>query len=214
MEITYLGHSSFKLKSKFATLVTDPFNSEFTGLKFPKTVSDIVTISHGHKDHNDLNLIEGTPLVVEGPGEYEVKGVKIIGIPSFHDETRGSQRGNNTIYRFKIDGISIVHLGDLGHKIDENTLEVLDGVDILLIPVGGFYTISSTIAIEVISKLEPKIVIPMHYKRKDLKYEIAANIAGVEVFLKEMGKENVVPVPKLLVTRDKLPAELTVIVLE
>ncbi len=214
MEITYLGHSSFRLKSKSATLVTDPFNSEFTGLKFPKTVCDVVTISHGHKDHNDLSLIEGTPLVVEGPGEYEVKGIKIIGIPSFHDDTRGSQRGINTIYRFKIDGISIVHLGDLGHKIEENTLEVLDGVDILLIPVGGFYTISSTVAVEVISKLEPKIVIPMHYKRNDLKDEIAANIAGVEVFLKEMGKESIVPVPKLLVTRDKLPAELTVVVLE
>lgn len=214
MEITHIGHSSFKLKGKSSIVVTDPFDSEFIGLKFSKTLADIVTISHNHSDHNDTSQIEGIPLVIEGPGEYEVKGVKITGLPSFHDDQKGSQRGINTIYRIVIDGISVVHLGDLGHKIDENTLEILDGVDIVLIPVGGFYTLAPNDAGEVISKLEPKIVIPMHYKCGKLKNDIAQNLSGVEVFLKEMGKENIIPVPKLLITRDKLPAELTIVVLE
>ncbi|MBI4990900.1 MBL fold metallo-hydrolase [Candidatus Gottesmanbacteria bacterium] len=214
MEITYIGHSSFKLRGKSGTLVSDPFNPASLGSKFPKVEADVVTISHGHDDHNYSGGVSGSPLIIAGPGEYEVKGIKIIGVPSFHDNENGKERGENTIYRIEIDGISVVHLGDLGHKLDDKSLEILDGVDILLIPVGGVYTISAPIAAEVISQLEPKIVLPMHYNTKLHNQKIFSNLSGVDVFLKEMGKEDTKPIPKLSVTKDRLPTELTVVVLE
>lgn len=214
MEITYLGHSSFKLRGRGGVLVTDPFDDSSVGIKFPKIEADIVTISHEHGDHNSASQILGTPIIVEGPGEYEIKGIKIIGISSFHDNENGKERGENTIYRIEVDGISIVHLGDLGHKLNDNSLEILDGVDLLMIPVGGYYTISAQIAAEVISQLDPKIVIPMHFRTTSHDKKIFAQLTEVALFLKEMGKEEIKPVPKLSVTRDKLPSELTVVVLE
>lgn len=214
MEITYLGHSSFKLRGKGGILVTDPFNSSCLGIKFPKVEADIVTISHEHDDHNCHFAVEGNPIVVAGPGEYEIKGIKIIGVASFHDNENGKIRGENTIYRIEMDEVSIVHLGDLGHKLNDKSLEVLDEVDLLMIPIGGFYTISAQAAAEVVSQLEPKIVIPMHYQTLSHDKKIFAQITGVDVFLKEMGKEEIKPVPKLNITKDRLPAELTVVVLE
>ncbi len=214
MEITYLGHSSFKLRGKTGILVTDPFNSSSVGIKFPKTGADIVTVSHGHDDHNCHFAVEDNPIVVAGPGEYEIKGIKIIGVASFHDDENGKIRGENTIYRIEMDGVSLVHLGDLGHKLNDKSLEILDGVDLLMIPVGGFYTISAATAAEVVSQLEPKIVIPMHYQTLSHDKKIFSQISKVDVFLKEMGKEEIKPVPKLSITKDRLPAELTVVVLE
>lgn len=214
MEITYIGHSSFKLRGKSGTLVTDPFNPVSVGSKFPKVEADVITISHGHDDHNYSDGVSGSPLIIAGPGEYEVKGIKIIGVASFHDNENGKERGDNTIYRIEADGISVVHLGDLGHKLDDKSLEILDGVDILLIPVGGVYTISASLAAEVISQLEPKIVLPMHYNTKLHNQKIFSFLSGVDIFLKEMGKEDIKSIPKLSVTKDRLPAELTVVVLE
>src|SRR3989344_1314972 len=164
MEITHIGHASFRLRGKKAILITDPYDPAMVGLKFPKTEADIVTISHPHGDHNYKEGISGEKLIIiEGPGEYEVKSVKIIGIPTYHDEVRGGERGKNTIYRIDMDEISIAHLGDLGHKLDDTTIEVLNRIDVLMIPVGGYYTISSAIAVQVVSQLEPSIIIPMHY---------------------------------------------------
>ncbi|MCL4338184.1 MBL fold metallo-hydrolase [Patescibacteria group bacterium] len=214
MEITYLGHSSFKLRGRSAVVVTDPYNPEKTGMKFPKVAADIVTISHGHADHSWGEGVEGDPLIISGPGEYESKGIKIFGLSTYHDQSKGSERGLNTIYRIEIDGIYIVHLGDLGHKLDDKTLDALDGVNVLLIPVGGYYTISADIASEVVSQVEPDIVIPMHYRTESHKAESFAKVATLDVFLKQMGKENLAPVPKLLVTKDKLPSEMTVVVME
>ncbi len=214
MDITYLGHSSFKLRGRQVSLITDPY-AEDIGLKFPKhTSSDIVTISHDHSDHNAKKNIEGTPYVVSGPGEYEIAGVSIVGIGTYHDNEKGTKRGKNTIYRIEMDGVSIVHLGDLGHTLSSEEIESLDGVDVLLVPVGGTYTINAEEASAIINEIEPTIVIPMHYNRQGLNQKTFGTLAPLSTFLKEMGKEEVVPQPKLTVTKDKLPEEMQVIVLQ
>lgn len=213
MEITYLGHSSFKIRGKSVTVVTDPF-APYIGIKFPKhTEADIVTISHDHEDHNNADSVEGNPFIVRGPGEYEVKGVGIVGISVFHDDVKGQKRGKNTIYRIEIDGLSIVHLGDLGHTLVSDQVDELDGVDILMIPVGGVYTIDAARAREVVSAIEPSIVIPMHYNRSGLDPKIFGTLTPVNSFLKEMGKEGIAPISKLSITKDKLSEELQVVVL-
>lgn len=210
MDIKYLGHASFLLKGKNASLVTDPYGRDWQELKYPKHItSDIITVSHEHHDHNAVENIEGEPLVIRGPGEYEVKGVGIVGLSTFHDEKNGADRGKNTIFRIEMDKITIVHLGDLGHVLNNSQVDELDGVDILLIPVGGTHTIASKQAVEIIKELEPAIVIPMHFGRKEIPY-----LDSYEVFLKELGKENVAKLPKLVVTKDKLPEEMQVVVLE
>lgn len=215
MEIKYFGHSTFYIKGKQASIVTDPYTPEEVGLKFPKhTISDVVTISHAHSDHNDVTQIEGSPFVIQGPGEYEIKGISIIGIGSYHDAQKGQERGKNTMYRIEMDGLNLVHLGDLGHELNESDLENLGGVDILFIPVGGFYTINASQAKTIITEIEPTIVIPMHYGRADLKPEMKTQLADLSVFLKEMSKEGLVPQPKLTITKDKLPEEMQVIILE
>lgn len=214
MEIVHLGHSSFKLRGKSTTIVTDPFDPSMVGLRFPKIEAEIVTVSHDHHDHNFIGAVSGSPVIINGPGEYEVKGVDIIGINSFHDEKEGSERGRNTVYLIKIDGISVVHLGDLGHKLDDKQREILSGCHILMIPVGGFFTISAFEASQVVSQLEPTVIIPMHYNTPELNQKVFSKIAGVDDFLKEMGKESIIPQPKINITKDKLPVETTIVVLE
>jgi L-ascorbate metabolism protein UlaG (beta-lactamase superfamily) len=214
MEITYLGLSSFKIKGKNAVLVTDPYSSKKTGLKFPNIEANVITISHSHEGHNNINAVSGDPIVFAGPGEYESKGIKVIGIRTYHDQTKGETLGNNTLYKIDIDGVSIVHLGDLGHKLSEKEIEMIDKVDILLIPVGGTFTINAQSASEIITSLEPKVVIPMHYKIASLNNDPYGKLADINDFLKEIGKEQVVPQQKYSVTKDKLPAEMTVIVLQ
>src|SRR3989338_30493 len=118
MEITFIAHASFKLRGNKATVVTDPFDPAFLNLKFPKVEADIVTISHEHADHNYLPADILSPLLIQGPGEYESKGVNVIGVSSYHDDKNGGERGLNTIYRIEMDGISLVHLGDLGYKLN------------------------------------------------------------------------------------------------
>lgn len=184
MQITWLGHSSFRLQGKTASdiisVVTDPYKSEKVGLKMPKVEADIVTISHDHDDHNNLEAIKGEPFVVRGAGEYESKGVYIDGISSWHDAEKGAKRGENIIFRFEIEDIVITHLGDLGAELDDKQLERLEGTDILLVPVGGTYTIDAQKAISVINQIEPRIIIPMHYSVPGLKIDLDP----VEKFLK------------------------------
>ncbi len=214
MDITYLGHSSFRLRGKNATVVTDPYSEEFVGLKFPKhTAADIVTVSHEHADHNSIAQIEGSPFLVRGPGEYEIKGVSIVGQPSFHDNEKGAKRGANTIYRIEIDGVSVVHLGDLGHMLTAEEVDSLDGVDVLLVPVGGFYTIDASTAANLVNEIEPSVVIAMHYQRPGLSPKLS-DLSPLSVFLKEIGKEGVTPQPKLVVAKDKIPEEMQVVILE
>lgn len=214
MDIYWYGQACFKLKGKNAQVVIDPFDFEFTGLKLPKDLTaDVVLSTHSHQDHNNTKAVTsetGKPMVFNTLGEYEVSGVAITGISSFHDDSNGSERGKNTIFHLMFDGLNIVHLGDLGQsKLTEDQISQIGQTDILLIPVGGVYTINCKQATSIISQLEPKIIIPMHFKIEGLKFELE----GVEKFLKEMGAENVVPIPKLSITKEKLPEEPQVVVL-
>ena len=182
MEIIYLGHSAFLFKHKQVRVVTDPVG-QAAGFKQIKTEADVVTISHDHFDHNDLSLIEGEPMIINGPGEYEVKGVYITGIQSFHDNKQGKERGRNTLYTFDIDDLRICHLGDLGDKLTDKNLENLDGVDVLLVPVGGGFSLSPSLAMEVIKQVGPSVVIPMHFKTTEHNDKFA-KLSGVEEFIK------------------------------
>ena len=216
MQITRLGHSCFKIQTKTTagevTIVTDPYNKEI-GFRMSKTTADIATVSHDHYDHNKVKEVHGDPFVVNGPGEYEVKNIFIHGVASFHDQQEGKERGGNIIYvvKFLDEDITIAHLGDLGHVLSDEQLEHLEKIDILLIPVGGKYTIDAKEAVEVINQIEPRIVIPMHYKTTGLKID---GLAGVDSFCEEVGacseKMN-----KLKISKKDLPQEETkVIVLE
>jgi len=210
MDIYFYGQACFKLKGKTATVFIDPYKEEFTGLKLPKDLSANLAIStHDHDDHNNLDSIMDADLKIEGPGEYEVRGISVTGVSTFHDTEAGGQRGRNTVYNVSVDGLNIVHLGDLGHKLTEEQIEEIGATDILLVPVGSVYTIDAKTAADVVSQLEPKIVIPMHYALPGLKFELEP----VENFMKEMGAEAVEPQAKLSITKDKLPDELQVIVL-
>jgi len=215
MEIASLGHSSFKISNKTTTVITDPFDQAKVGSKFPKLdKANIVTISHSHEDHDFKSLIPEGAFFAESAGEFEVGGVMIHGISTFHDETNGSERGRNVVFTITIDDVSICHLGDLGHKLTDAQVQEIGQVDILMIPVGGFYTISSHTASEVAVQLEPRIIIPMHYNRPGLDQKIFGQLEGLEKFFKEIGAESVVPQSKLVTSVDKLPETTTVVVLE
>jgi len=217
MEITYLGHSAFKIRGRQATLVIDPFDPQ--ALKLPKSAwkkqtADLVLVTHDHPDHNfteGVDAGEGPLPAIASPGEYEVKGVRVFGFPSFHDAKGGQERGQNTIYLVEMDGFSLVHLGDLGHKLSEETSEELSTVDVLFIPVGGTYTIDAEAATEIIANLEPTVVVPMHYQDKGG----LADLDPLGKFLKAMGKIQVKQESKLkLSSPTDLPEETTVVVLE
>lgn len=214
MEITFLGHSSFRIKTKTATIVTDPYSSEMVGYKFPKTEADIVTVSHQHEDHNKVANISGEPFIVSLPGEYEVKGVSIFGFPSYHDEEKGGERGTNNIFMIEAEGLKVCHLGDLGALPSSEVLEEIIGIDVLMIPVGGVSTVGPSEADEVVTKLEPLIVLPMHYKDKGINEKVFQEFAAIDKFLSEMGAEQAEKLDKLSVTKDKLPDETKIIVLE
>lgn len=187
MDISYLGHSSFKIKTRQATIVTDPFDPAMVGLKYPNVEADIVTVSHAHNDHNFIQKVSGAKKIIEGPGEYEISGVSILGYPSFHDEKAGSERGTNTIYVIECEGIRLAHLGDLGHTLTDDAISEIGTVDILMIPVGGFYTIGPKDAGEVVGKIDPYFIIPMHYKVPGMAPGLAEKLEGVDIFLKEVG---------------------------
>jgi len=205
MIITKIGHSCFKMQTKIGsdniTLTTDPFN-EKTGLKQPNFETDIITVSHDHYDHNNTKSLRGDKFIIDSAGEYDVKGILIYGVESYHDEVEGKERGKNIIFRIEMDNISITHLGDLGHKLNSKQLEILTGTDILLIPVGGKYTLDAKKAVEVTSQIEPRIVIPMHYKTPNLTF----NIDGVDKFIKEIGIKPTEE-EKLKISKRDLPQE-------
>ncbi len=187
MKIKYLGHASFLLRFKTAKLITDPFDPKMVGLPFPRQEADIVTISHQHEDHNRADLVKGEPLVIDLPGEYEKKGVRIKGFLTYHDKKKGAERGENIIFKIESEGISILHCGDLGHVLSDEQVEALGKVDILLVPVGGFYTIEPEEAVELVNKIEPAIVIPMHYNHEKLNQKVFSALKPVEKFLELMG---------------------------
>jgi L-ascorbate metabolism protein UlaG (beta-lactamase superfamily) len=211
MDIYWGGQSLFRIKGKNATLVIDPFDPETVGLKLPKDLaSDIVLKTHDHPDHNNIKAIPGEPILVSGPGEYDIKGVAITGVYAPHDDKNGAERGKNTAYNLNMEGLNIVHLGDLGVPLTEEQVQEIGACDILMIPVGGVYTIDAKTATEVVSQLEPRIILPMHYGGLP---GFKIPLEPVENFLKEMGVESVEPQPKLTITKDKLPDEPQVVIL-
>lgn len=215
IDIWWYGQACFKIKGKSASLVFDPYDPDFCGLSRLKVDADTVCVSHDHRDHNNVQAVtspeEGkNPFVIAGPGEYEISSVNIVGTRSFHDDKEGNERGENTIYQVVVDGVNIVHLGDLGQKkLSREQTENLSTCDVLLIPVGGVYTIGAREAPDIIAQVEPKIVVPMHYFLDGLKF----NLEPVESFLKAMGKEKVEPIGKLSVSPEKLPEEVEIVVL-
>lgn len=209
MDITWFGQSAFIIKGKNATVAVDPFGPEI-GLKYPKQKADILLMTHEHQDHHFAEGVEAG-FTAEGPGEYEVKDVSIVGTRVYHDNQKGAERGVVTAFSFVIDDITICHLGDLGHELSGEQIEELSNSNVLLIPVGGHYTIDATTAAKVAAQLEPSIVIPMHYKVPGLKIE---ELAEVEDFMKAMGKNDWQAQPNLKITKDSLPEELSVTVLE
>lgn len=186
MEITYIGHSCFKIKGQNLTLVTDPFDGSI-GYKVPKLKADVLLMSHDHFDHANKDAVSDYKLLIDGPGEYEASGVTIIGLPTFHDDSLGVDRGKNTIYAITIDNFTILHLGDLGHELSKETLERLPEIDVLMVPIGGIYTIDAKTAVKVISSIEPSYVIPMHYQTAELK--LGESLDTLEKFMDEMGLE-------------------------
>jgi len=211
MEITWLGHSCFRLRGRGVAVVTDPC-AKSTGYNIGKPTAGIVTVSHDHAGHNNVRAVAGSPRVIQGPGEFEISGVLIMGVRTYHDTEKGQERGKNTAYVLEMDEVRICHLGDLGHVPTAEQAEELSGVDVLLAPVGGGHSMGATAAAETVSMLEPKLVIPMHYKTPAAK----ADLDLLEHFLKEMGASSALEErqPKLSVTKSTLPQETKVQVLD
>ncbi|MCX7881468.1 MAG: MBL fold metallo-hydrolase [Patescibacteria group bacterium] len=213
MEIKYLGHSSFLIKNKQAKLVTDPYDSSI-GLKFPKVEAEVVTVSHQHFDHNQSQLVNGTSLIIDLPGEYEKSGFRIFGFRTYHDKEKGAKRGENVIYKIETEGVSILHCGDLCEVLTDEFVDQLGSIDALLVPVGGFYTIGPEEAKELVKKIEPSIVIPMHYNHPKLNQKNFGMLATVDDFFKKMGVSPGQALPKLVVKKEEMEEEMKVIRLE
>jgi L-ascorbate metabolism protein UlaG (beta-lactamase superfamily) len=208
VDLTWLGHACFRLRGRDVTVLTDPPDPK-SGHTIAKTPADIVTMSHDHPGHASLRSVGGEPVVLRGPGEYEVREALITGLASFHDEERGAARGRNTVFVMRVDGVAVCHLGDLGHAMDEKELETLGDIDVLLVPVTGpEVNLTAAKAADVVHQFEPKIVVPMSFESDGKKTDVFSR------FLQEMGVREVAPVAKLSVTRSNLPAETQVVVLE
>jgi len=210
MVINWYGQSCFKIIANALTIVTDPFAKNI-GLRPPAFAADIVCVSHQHEDHNNISAIGGEPFIVDGPGEYEIKGISILGVESFHDQKQGQERGLNTIYLIESEEIRLCHLGDFGQeKLSDEQLEALGGVDILFVPVGGKTTIDASTAAALVNQLEPKLVVPMHYKLPDLKVELDS----ADKFLKELGAPSKELVDKITLKKKLLPESTEVVMMK
>jgi len=179
IKISWYGQSCFLIETPKKKILTDPFYEQM-GYPMPNIAADLVTVTHQHRDHNAVNTVPGEPKVIQTTGVHTVDDINITGIKSFHDKTNGSQRGKNIIFVIQVDGFRICHLGDLGHLLDKSTLDQIGKVDVLLIPVGGYYTIDAGEAKEFVAQINPTYVVPMHYKTDYIK----SPISPVDEFLK------------------------------
>lgn len=204
MHIYWHGQNCFKIVGKEVTIITDPFGKEL-GIKPPRTRADIVTLSN--KDYKSEG-IKNNPLVFDTPGEYESKGTLIRGLWSYRDNQAGQKNGINIIFTFELEDIRFCHLGDIGHVLDEKLESLIDGVDVLMIPVGNKDVINGKAAQKIVQQIEPNIVIPMHYKLPSLKPELSDN----KDFLRELGAKKVKPVPKLNLKKKMISPEETEVI--
>jgi L-ascorbate metabolism protein UlaG (beta-lactamase superfamily) len=215
MKIKWYGHSAFLITSdQGVKIITDPYEPGAYDGKLSygkiKDQADIVLTSHDHADHNDVKSLPGSPQVVKGSGSKTVKGIPMKGIPVYHDPSKGKERGSNTIFVITVDGIQVCHLGDLGHTLNEKEAAEIGPVDILLIPVGGFFTIDFEEATSVAERIKPKVVIPMHYKTVKCGFPIAP----VEDFLKGKQRTRRPGTSEIAFEKSTLPQQMEIITLE
>ena len=207
-DIQYLGHSCFRLRGREGIVLCDPFDRSI-GADIGRPTAHIVTVSHAHPDHANIAAVKPIReniFPIEGPGEYEVGGVMITGVRTFHDKQKGAELGNNTVYVISMDDVVFCHLGDLGHELSAHQLDEIGNVDVLFVPVGGGETISPSEAASVISQIEPRIVVPMHYAMPGQR-DGSEELATLEKFTHEIGLKEIVPEEKLSVTSASLPSE-------
>jgi L-ascorbate metabolism protein UlaG (beta-lactamase superfamily) len=207
VDVTWHGQSCFRLRGRGAAVVTDPYPPAL-GPRL-RLEGNVVTVSHPHENHSHVQSVKDA-YVIEGPGEYEVAGVTVQGLPTYHDNQKGAEHGGNTVYVIELDDVRVCHLGDLGHTLDDRALETIGNVDVLLVPVGGGRTLDGARAAEVVRQVEPRYVVPMHFGHPALRTELAP----VERFLKEMGVPESEAQSKLTVQASSAEAETKVVVLE
>lgn len=212
MKIRFLGHSTFAITSDTGVkIITDPYETGpgFTYGEINES-ADVVTVSHDHRDHGNVAAVKGSPEVVRKAGSSTAKGIEFKGIASYHDDAGGTMRGGNIIFCFELDGVKVCHLGDLGHLLDDKQLAEIGSVDVLLIPVGGFFTIDARVATKVCDQLKPKVIIPMHYRTE----KSFPDISWVDEFIK--GKDNVIrqDSSEIEFKAGSLPASTQIVVLE
>jgi L-ascorbate metabolism protein UlaG (beta-lactamase superfamily) len=213
MKIQWLGHASFLLTAEDGTrIITDPYTPGAFGLDYAPIAAeaDIVTVSHEHADHNDVAGVKGKPQVVRGVGAHEAKGIRFKGVAAYHDTATGSQRGENTIFCFEVDGVKVCHLGDLGHPLDDRAVAEAGPVDVLFVPVGGNFTVDAAVANRVCDRLKPKIVIPMHFQN-----DRCPNfpVAGVDDFTALRSSVKRIDGSEITVRKEELPATVETVVL-
>ena len=211
MRIKWLGHAAFLITAEDGTrIITDPFG-KFPDLNYKpiKETAEIVVVSHQHGDHIG-GEVKGNPQTVSEVGTRKVKGIEFKGVASFHDPSGGSQRGTNTIFCFTVDRVKVCHLGDLGHLLSEKQIAEIGEVDVLLIPVGGFYTIDAQEATQVCAQLNPKVIIPMHYKNEKCNFPIS----GVEDFLQNKSNVKRLDTSEIEIKKAELPASTEILVLQ
>jgi L-ascorbate metabolism protein UlaG (beta-lactamase superfamily) len=207
VEVTFLGHSSFRLRGKDVSVVTDPYKSP-AGQPPLKVQADVITISHDQEGYNNHGAVLGDPKIIRGPGEYEIRGVLITGVATYLDSASGRERGRNTVYVMQMDDLRLCHVGGLGHVLSTEQIDEIGPVDVLFVPATSpVLDIAKTA--EVISQIEPTIIVPMHVPSTD-----EAGMAAIEKFCHEMGLRQIVPQPKLAITRSSLPQETQVVVLD
>ena len=211
MKVKWLGHASFLITSEEGIkIITDPYATGM-GISYGdiNEAADIVTVSHEHGDHNNVDAVSGSPQVVKDTGVQEVKGIQFKGIASYHDDTEGSQRGPNTIICFMVNDVKLCHLGDLGHQLSEGQVADIGEVDVLLLPVGGFFTIDAAVATDTTEKLKPRIIIPMHYSTDKCAYPIS----GVDDFLKGKADVKRMDATEAEFSKSDLPSPTEIVVL-
>lgn len=213
MKIKWLGHSTFVITSENGTkILTDPYEAVF-GLQYGNIdeSADVVTVSHDHGDHSNVAAVQGNPKVIKESAPLEVKGIRLRGIDTFHDNSGGSERGANIVFCFEVDGIKICHLGDLGHILTDQQAAAIGSVDVLMIPVGGNFTIDGKTADMVIDMLRPAVVIPMHYNNKRCP---EFPVAGIDGFTTGKTNLTIVSSSEIEYNAGELPASTQVVVLE
>ena len=211
MKLQWLGHSSFRLEESTGTsVVTDPYHS-YIGIEMPEVTADVVTVSHKHDDHSYVGAVKGNPMIIDTVGYFDVKdSIGILGIETNHDEVDGEKRGKNIIYKYRIDGIDVCHMGDIGEECTPELAEAIGPVNILLIPVGGEYTIDADIAKDYVDKLMPDMVIPMHYRTRG----VDLGIDKVDAFLRHFDDEMIEEIEDdtIEITRSQFDDEYTRVV--